>query len=97
MSSTTKDNWYPETLKMQHAALTGIDLGHYWRAGQAPIIELIAALDPFHRREEWSDLSTAYGDRVSTSIIDGASHALFPEQPQVVPDTLLAHLAEMAQ
>jgi hypothetical protein len=34
--------WYPETLKMQHAAVTGIDLGDYWGAGDSPIGEIIA-------------------------------------------------------
>ncbi len=84
--------WYPRTLAMQHAAVTGIDLRRYWRGGSAPILELIAELDPFHQRPEWGDLRGECGDRVSTTVIAGASHALFPEQPEVVADAVLDYL-----
>lgn len=85
--------WYPDTLKMQHGAVTGIDLRHYWGAGNAPILEIIADLDPFHQHQEWDDVRNQYGDRVTTTIIEAASHALFPEQPAAVADALIGYLA----
>ena len=35
---------------MQRAAVTGIDIGRYWSAGTAPILEILAEYDPFHPR-----------------------------------------------
>jgi pimeloyl-ACP methyl ester carboxylesterase len=84
--------WYPETLAMQHAAVTGIDLDRYWGAGDAPILEIIAALDPFHPKDQWNDLSARLGPRVTVAVIDDAGHALFPEQPCAVADAVIGYL-----
>jgi pimeloyl-ACP methyl ester carboxylesterase len=87
--------WYPQTLAMQRAAVTGIDIGRYWSAGTAPILEILAEYDPFHPRDQWADLRTQLGPRVTTAVISDASHALFPEQPDAVADAVLEYLARM--
>ncbi|OBF50011.1 hypothetical protein A5756_22635 [Mycobacterium sp. 852002-53434_SCH5985345] len=84
--------WYPETLAMQVACVHHTDVTHYWDAGNAPVFEIIAALDPFHHRAEWGDLRARNGDRVSTTVIDDASHALFPEQPGAVGAAIIEYL-----
>jgi pimeloyl-ACP methyl ester carboxylesterase len=75
------DGWYPDTLAMQVDCVHHVDAARYWGAGTAPVFEIIAALDPFHRRNEWADLRTRYGERITSVVINDASHALFPEQP----------------
>jgi hypothetical protein len=50
----------------------------YRGAGTAPVFEIFAALDPFHRCNEWADLRTRYGERITSTVINDASHALFP-------------------
>jgi pimeloyl-ACP methyl ester carboxylesterase len=89
--------WYPDTLALQHASVTGIDVAHYWGAGAAPIYELIAEHDPFHQRQEWNDLRDVYGERVTTTVIEGASHALFPEQPAAVADAVIEFLRTVSR
>jgi pimeloyl-ACP methyl ester carboxylesterase len=86
--------WYPETLKMQHASVTadGVNPMRYWGAGTAPIFEIIAALDPFHQRDQWGDLRSEFGPRVTTTVIENASHALFPEQPAAVASAVIGYL-----
>jgi pimeloyl-ACP methyl ester carboxylesterase len=86
--------WYPQTLATQHASVTaaGAALKRYWTAGRAPVFEIIAALDPFHRRNEWPDLRSQLGSRVTTTVIEGASHALFPEQPAAVAHAVVGYL-----
>lgn len=84
--------WYPATLAMQVDCVQRTEVGRYRGAGAAPILEIIAALDPFHIAAEWGDLRESYGDRVSTTIIEGASHALFPEQPHPVAEAIVAYL-----
>jgi pimeloyl-ACP methyl ester carboxylesterase len=86
--------WYPRTLAMQHASVTAAGAGRkrYWAAGTAPVFEIIAALDPFHQEEEWADLRSELGSRVTTTVIEDASHALFPEQPAAVGDAVIGYL-----
>lgn len=84
--------WYPKTLEMQREAVRRLDVGRYWRAGDAPIFEIIAEHDPFHVRDEWGDLRDELGERVTSTIIYGASHALFPEQPAAVAEAVIGYL-----
>jgi pimeloyl-ACP methyl ester carboxylesterase len=84
--------WYPQTLAMQHAAVLHANLNRYWGAGDAPILEIIAALDPFHPEDQWDDLRKQLGDRVTSVVVEGASHALFPEQPAAVADEVIGYL-----
>jgi pimeloyl-ACP methyl ester carboxylesterase len=86
--------WYPETLAMQVDCVHHADVDRYWGAGNAPVFEIIAALDPFHQRQEWGDLRDRYGTRVTTTVIADASHALFPEQPTAVADAITSYLAD---
>jgi hypothetical protein len=71
---------------MQVTSVTtaGANLNRYWSAGTAPIFEVIAALDPFHQNHQWHDLRAQLGPRVTSTVIEDASHALFPEQPAAV-------------
>lgn len=89
--------WYPETLTMQHEAVKRLNPAPYWAAGDAPILEIIAQHDPFHARDEWGDLQAALGDRVTTTVIEDAGHALFPEQPDAVAETIIGYLNRMPE
>jgi pimeloyl-ACP methyl ester carboxylesterase len=89
--------WYPETLAMQVDCVHHTEVNRYWGAGNAPIFEIIAALDPFHQRNEWGDLRDRYGTRVTTTVIADASHALFPEQPAAVAEAIASYLENMHQ
>ncbi|WP_428483272.1 alpha/beta fold hydrolase [Rhodopila sp.] len=82
------DGWYPETLAMQRGAVEATNLNPYWDAGTAPILDIIPRHDPFNPPAQWSALHDKVGDRVTTVIIEDASHALFPEQPDRVADAV---------
>lgn len=84
--------WYPQTLRMQVASVDGVPSERYWSAGTAPVLEIIAALDPFHHRSQWGDLRDELGSRVTTTVIPDASHALFPEQPAKVAGAVIDYL-----
>jgi pimeloyl-ACP methyl ester carboxylesterase len=89
--------WYPETLTMQHEAVKRLKTAPYWGAGDAPILEIIAEHDPFHASDEWGDLQAELGDRVTTTVIEDAGHALFPEQPDAVAETIIGYLNRMSE
>ena len=84
--------WYPDTLAMQVDCVHHADVARSWGAGSAPVFEIITALDPFHRRDEWGDLRTRYGGRITSTVIADASHALFPEQPDAVAAAIISYL-----
>ena len=84
--------WYPATLQMQHEAAQAVPLSAYWGCGRAPMLEVFGALDPFKPRSSWQELRDAFGSRVESVVIDDASHALFPEQPDRVAEAVLPWL-----
>jgi pimeloyl-ACP methyl ester carboxylesterase len=84
--------WYPDTLAMQVDCVQHADVARYRGADSAPVFEIIAALDPFHRRDEWADPRTSYGERITSTVIADASHALFPEQPDAVSAAIVGYL-----
>ena len=83
--------WHPATQRMQIDCREkqGVQQTDWWAAGAAPLLELIPAGDPFKPREKWQELRDEFGPRVTTVVIDNASHALFPEQPQEVADAVI--------
>jgi pimeloyl-ACP methyl ester carboxylesterase len=42
--------------------------------------------------DQWDDLRKQLGDRVTSVVVEGASHALFPEQPVAVADEVIGYL-----
>jgi pimeloyl-ACP methyl ester carboxylesterase len=64
----------------------------YRGAGTAPVFEIFAALDPLNRCNEWADLRTRYGGRITSAVINDASHALFNEQPDAVAAAIIGYL-----
>jgi pimeloyl-ACP methyl ester carboxylesterase len=81
--------WYPKTQAMQAASSRGgVKQDEWWHAGSAPLLELIPDSDPFKPRKDWHQLKDEFGDRITVKIIPGASHALFPEQPEAVANAI---------
>jgi pimeloyl-ACP methyl ester carboxylesterase len=91
------DGWYPATLRMQHGAAQTIALSDYWICGDVRVLEIIGAYDPFKPKRYWDELRSQFGERVTTVIIQEASHALFPEQPDAIADAVLPWAARYAQ
>ncbi|HTN13120.1 MAG TPA: alpha/beta hydrolase [Acetobacteraceae bacterium] len=86
--------WHPATQRMQIDCREkqGVRQADWWGAGVAPLLELIPAQDPFKPREKWHELGAELGPRVQKLVIQGASHALFPEQPEAVAEAVAAWL-----
>ena len=89
--------WHPATQRMQIDCREkqGVQQSDWWHAGTAPMLELIPALDPFKPPAKWDELRTEFGDRVQATVIENASHALFPEQPRAVADAVLTWLRRL--
>lgn len=82
------EGWYPRVHDMQLAGV--LPMAEWWSAGAAPLLELIPEEDPFKPRDRWVEMRARFGERVTTTTIPGASHALFPEEPRAVASALAA-------
>lgn len=89
--------WHPATQRMQIDCREkqGVQQSDWWGAGQAPLLELIPALDPFKPAEKRDELVQEMGARVQKVLIAEASHALFPEQPQAVAEAVMRWMAAL--
>jgi pimeloyl-ACP methyl ester carboxylesterase len=83
------NGWHPATLRMQRDAAQTVTPSDYWACGDVPLLELIGECDPFKPKQYWGELRSQFGERVTTEIIQEASHALFPEQPGAIADAVL--------
>ena len=83
------DGWYLRTLRMRREALAGIQLEDYWSCGTVPLLEIIAEHDAFKPSTAWGELRAQLGERVTTEVVRGAAHALFPERPDAVARAIL--------
>jgi pimeloyl-ACP methyl ester carboxylesterase len=87
------DGWHPELARAQRAAAAAVPRERWWHAGQVPVLDVQAELDPFAPRSGALELRRELGEaRVRTVLIRDASHALVPEQPQAVIDALIEFL-----
>ena len=80
--------WHPEIHASQRGAAAATQQAEWWSAGQAPILELQAELDPFKPPAKRNEMKDEFGDRVTVVVIQGASHALIPEQPAAVAQAI---------
>ncbi len=91
------EGWFPETLRMQRAAVGAVAQSDYWACGTVPVLEIIAEHDAFKPKKYWQELQSQLGDRVATVVIDDAGHALFPEQPNETAAAVLPWAARFLQ
>ena len=76
--------WWKEASDAQRVAAANVKQSDWWHAGNAPLFDLQAGIDPFMPEESREDLKKEFPGRVTLEIIPNASHALLPEQPQAV-------------
>lgn len=82
--------WHAETKAMQKAAQAATSIDDYFACGRSPVLDLQAAQDTVAPRHLANFLKECLGSRVTVQIIDGAGHALIPEQPKQVSLALAA-------
>jgi pimeloyl-ACP methyl ester carboxylesterase len=77
---------------MQRTAAQAVPLSTHLDYGNVPLLEVFGQFDPFKPKGYWSELRDQFGDRVTTVVINDASHALFPEQPASIAQAIVAWL-----
>ena len=82
--------WWQEASEAQRVAAANVKQSDWWHAGNVPLFDLQAGIDPFKPEETRNELKDEFGDRVTIAVIPNASHALLPEQPAAVVAAIAA-------
>lgn len=88
-----RDGWHADTARLQSTATQATPLAKWWGGGTAPLLVVQALQDAIALPENGRALKEEFGPRVTLIEIDGAGHAMLPEQPQKIADAVLPFLS----
>ena len=87
--SPWEGGWHPATAAAQAAATAGTPVEDWWTAGSADVLVVQPAADVVAVPENATRLVAELGARARLVTIPDAGHALLPEQPAAVAETML--------
>ncbi len=90
-----RNGWYPDVAEMQIGATERTSVDDWWLANSLPVLVVQPMQDVLAPPENAEILKREGGDRVRIAYIDQAGHALLPEQPQRLGETVLNYLREI--
>ena len=77
-----REGWYPQAATMQIAATLAVKVDHWWGAGKARLLVVQGLQDVVAPPENGRMIQQEFGARSKLVEIDGAGHALLPEQAE---------------
>jgi len=90
-ASVWRDGWYPSAATAQVAAARATPVAGWWHAGsRTPLLVIQGLQDTVAPPENGRMMKAELGDRVELVDIDGAGHALLPEQPEKIAEAIIA-------
>jgi pimeloyl-ACP methyl ester carboxylesterase len=98
-----REGWHADVARMQSAAVQGLapeggagtSVGAWWAGGSARMLVVQGLQDAVALPQNGRLLQSEYSDRVELVEIDGAGHALLPEQPDAIAAAVLRFLARL--
>jgi pimeloyl-ACP methyl ester carboxylesterase len=88
--SVWRDGWYPYVAKAQLTALRATPAEGWWSAGStAPLLVIQGLQDVLAPPENGHIMKEEMADRVELLDIDGAGHAMLPEQPEKIAEAII--------
>jgi pimeloyl-ACP methyl ester carboxylesterase len=88
--------WREDVMHMEREATDATPKPEWWTAGTAPVLDVIPECDPLSPPESRDNYVNEFGpDRVTTTLIPNAAHALLPEQPEAVAKAVLDYLKNL--
>ena len=91
-ASVWADGWFGKLARAQEQATVSTPVGDWWSGGTAPMLAVQPADDRLAVPANADALVEAVGDRVEVVVIPNAGHALLPEQPEAVAQTVIGWL-----
>jgi pimeloyl-ACP methyl ester carboxylesterase len=90
------DGWHEEVMLAERSATEATPKNEWWHAGTAPILDVQPAHDVMTPPESRNRYRDEFGaQRVTTTLIPRAGHALLPEQPEAVAKAVLEYLKQL--
>ena len=87
-----RDGWYGDTAQMQSEATQALKVEEWWGGGKAPLLVIQGLQDTVAPPENGRMIKAEFADRATLHEIDGAGHALLPEQPKQLADLVIEYL-----
>jgi len=87
-----RDGWHADVAAMERSAGAATPLKDWWTAGAAPLLVVVGNQDRIAPPANADLLKHDVGDRAAVIHLDGAGHALLPEQPKALADAIIAYL-----
>lgn len=91
-ASVWADGWFAKLARAQEQATVSTPVGDWWAGGTAPMLAVQPAYDRLAVPANADALVEAVGARVEVVVIPDAGHALLPEQPEAVAQTVIGWL-----
>ena len=88
-ASVWADGWFAKLAHQQERATVSTPVGNWWAGGAAPMLAVQPADDRLAVPANADALIEAVGDRAEVVVIPNAGHALLPEQPEAVAQTVI--------
>lgn len=83
------EGWYPQWRAAYREAAQQPPRDVWFSSANAPVLDLQGAQDPWRPPATRDELRALFPDRVTVQVIEGASHALVPEQPAAVAQAIV--------
>ncbi len=84
--------WWRETARPQSLAHQAVDPREWWAGGGKPILVVQGLEDGIAPPANGRDLAALYPDRVTLTELEGAGHAMLPEQPKAIAKAVIGWL-----
>jgi pimeloyl-ACP methyl ester carboxylesterase len=91
-ASVWQGGWYPRTADMERVAGRATPTDVWWTSGHAPLLVVQGRQDRIAPPQNAEMLKADVGARAEVHYIDGAGHALLPEQPEKLAAILIDYL-----
>jgi pimeloyl-ACP methyl ester carboxylesterase len=92
------DGWYPVAETAQLEAVQATPVAGWWNAGSTtPLLVVQGLQDVVAPPENGHMMKEEMGDRVELIDIEGAGHAMLPEQPEKIAAALIAFARRLTQ
>ena len=83
-ASSWLEGWHPDLRPAYRRAGEQPVKAAWWPVSHSPLLDLQGAADPWRPAASRDELKAVLGDAVTVRVIEGASHAMVPEQPEAV-------------
>ena len=90
--SVWRDGWHADVAAMERSAGAATPLKDWWTAGSAPLLVIVGNQDRIAPPANGDLLKQDVGDRAVVIYLNGAGHALLPEQPERLAGILVGYL-----